>query len=168
MDSIVYLVKASNGLVSHCDCAIAPVGFPAQMSCPWCGCGWLFTCVDCQMAFAFAKGVELNESWESIAYRDMSNRLSSKPTEDMIEGWVEDMQEMHEDVIPGMIYVCLDGLFIPATAEGVNFDGWHAAHTLDFVPQIKALTDDSVVERILANPKYWKTNELPPEGVIIH
>jgi len=48
---MVYLVKASNDLISHCKCEYAPIGAPGQMDCPWCGCGWLFLCPKCRRAF---------------------------------------------------------------------------------------------------------------------
>ena len=54
----VYLVKANNDLISHCACSNAVIGAPAQMDCPWCGCGWLFVCSKCRKAFSFARAEE--------------------------------------------------------------------------------------------------------------
>ena len=45
---IVYLKKASNELISHCGCEESRISYPAQMDCPWCGCGWLFSCITCR------------------------------------------------------------------------------------------------------------------------
>src|SRR5690349_1929085 len=91
----LYLKKASNELVSHCTCDDAPITFPPQMDCPWCGCGWLFCCANCRKAFTFAVAVELDESWEATAMRDLGNRSPDfKPTEDDIAAWVEAMQEL--------------------------------------------------------------------------
>jgi hypothetical protein len=69
----LYLQKANDDFVSHCRChrGDALISSPAQMDCPWCGCGWLFTCGVCRKAFAFAEGVEINESWEETAERDV-------------------------------------------------------------------------------------------------
>jgi hypothetical protein len=160
MPSHVYLVKESNALVSHCTCAAAQIAFPPQQSCPWCGCGWLFTCIDCLKAFTFARAVELDESWRSLAYRDLRNH-TNEPELSEVEAWIDAMRELHADVVVGQTYVYLDGVFIPVDFSSVHFDGWHARHAFDFVPQVAALTDPSVIERFLANPDYWNANAPP-------
>src|SRR6266566_1407987 len=55
---MIYLRKANDNLVSHCKCDEAYISAPSQMDCPWCGCGWLFTCSHCRKAFTFAEAVE--------------------------------------------------------------------------------------------------------------
>lgn len=52
--------------------------------------------------------------------------------------------------------VCLDGLIIPSDAQGIRFEGWHSEHDLDFVPQVAAIEDESVLEEVLGNPEYWR------------
>ncbi len=161
----LYLKKANDQLVCHCTCADAPITFPPQMDCPWCGCGWLFCCANCRKAFTFAVAVELNESWEETARRDLNGRGPGfdAPTEDDIAAWVEAMQEMCKEIEPGEEYVYLDGWFIPTATDEIEIEGMHSFHELTCVPQVEALTDKSVIEEILSNQEYWTENEVPPD-----
>lgn len=160
MTSITYLAKDSAELVCHCNCDFAPVTFPPQMDCPWCGCGWLFTCIECRKAFTFARGIQVNESWEELALRDLTNQWHNKPSREDISNWVAAMKELLADVKVGGKYVCLDGVIIPAQAAKIRFDGWHCHHDLAYVPQAAALKDRSIVEEVLSNREYWKGNVL--------
>ena len=159
----IYLAKANNDLVSHCECDEALITFPPQMDCPWCGCGWLFTCIGCRKAFTFAKGIETDEPWSALARRDISNQLGETPDDEDVSQWVAAMKEITTDVKPGEEYVCFDGVLVPSNAGGLEYIGWHAEHDLDFVPQVKALEDASVIENILANVDYWQRNAVPEE-----
>jgi hypothetical protein len=58
----------------------------------------------------------------------------------------------------GIKYICLDGAIIPADAGAVQFEGWHSRHDLDFVPQVAALEDRSVITDLLSSSKYWRAN----------
>src|SRR5579863_7492987 len=151
----LYLVKDNGDLCCHCECEPAFISFPPQMDCPWCGCGWLFTCTNCRKAFTFARSVEVNASWEELAHRDLDGKYGRDPTEVDIRGWIAAMQELHADVEPGQQYVCLDGVFIPTDAAGIEFQAWHSEHHLDFVPHVRACEDYSVKEEILSNRDYW-------------
>src|SRR5689334_2744599 len=111
-DRPVYLVKANDSLVSHCRCASAYITFPPQMDCPWCGCGWLFTCIACRKAFTFAKAVVVKDSWEEIGRRDLENQWRKLPEDQEVENWVEAMKELLAGIEPGKEYVCLDGRII--------------------------------------------------------
>ena len=53
------------------------------------------------------------------------------------------------------------GIAAGCKAEGVEFDGWHAHHDLETLPQVDALSDKSVIEERLANREYWTANALP-------
>lgn len=159
--SIVYLAKDNDDLVSHCKCKTAPITFPPQMDCPWCGCGWLFSCIECRKAFTFARGVQLDTTWRDLAERDLAKLWDEQPEEEDIDQWVEAMQELLSDVEVGGRYVCLDGLFIPVDAAGVEFEGWHSRHDFDFIPQVAALNDPSIIDSILANQAYWQENAVP-------
>jgi hypothetical protein len=72
------------------------------------------------------------------------------------------MKELLADVRVGHRYVCLDGLFIPANATSLRFQGWHSRHDLPFVPQVRALTDPSVVPSILGSRAYWRRTAAQP------
>ncbi len=68
------------------------------------------------------------------------------------------MQELLEDVEPGEQYVYFDGAFIPISAAGLEFEGWHAKHLIHYLPQLKAMDDKSVIDDLLANREYWDAN----------
>jgi hypothetical protein len=163
MDTRIYLVKDNDDVCCHCTCETAYITFPPQMGCPWCGCGWLFTCMSCRKAFTFARAVEVDETWNQLAVRDLRGAWRKPPEQKDVDGWIGAMKELLADVELGKQYVCLDGLFIPTDATGVSFRGWHSEHDLDFVPQVEALTDRSIVERLLANRDYWESRRVPTE-----
>jgi hypothetical protein len=161
----LYLQRASDKLVCHCNCDDAWITFPPQMDCPWCGCGWLFCCSKCRKAFAFAKCVEINESWEETALRDLNSRGPDfeKPTADDVEAWVAAMKVMCEELEPGQEYVYLDGWFIPTDIEEISMEGMHAYHELNCVPQVEALNDPDVIKELLGNEDYWTENQVPDD-----
>ena len=156
MASHVYLVKESADLVCHCKCADALITFPPQMDCPWCGCGWLFTCIECRKAFTFARGVLVDETLEKIAVRDLRNRWEKEPAPKDVVEWVEAMRILLKDVEVGREYVYLDGFFIAADAEKVAFEGWAARHGLPRMPQSQARVDANALERSLGDINYWR------------
>jgi hypothetical protein len=160
----IYLAKESDDLVSHCRCENAMVGFPGQLDCPWCGCGWLFSCHQCRKAFTFAKGIETDEPWKSLARRDIQAIGRAEPNDIEIQEWVNGMQTLLADVEPGKTYVSFDGHFIPTDVSSLSLDGWFAHHDLDFLPQIAALQDPRVIDNILANKTYWLSNRLPDDS----
>jgi hypothetical protein len=158
--SIIYLKKCNDDLVSHCKCESAIAAYPPQMNCPWCGCGWLLTCIECRKAFTFAVAVELDTTWEELAKTDIKKRNHAEVTDEDISDWVASMKEILAGIEVGKSYVCLDGYVIPVDAEGVNIEGWMSKHNFDFVPQVKALEDRSIIDNYLSNSEYWIENEL--------
>jgi hypothetical protein len=156
----VYLAKASDDVVSHCRCELALIESPAQMDCPWCGCGWLFTCASCGKAFTFAQGVWLEESWEQTANRVMSRLLRRPPQADEAAAWVAGMRELLENVIEAEQYVYLDGFVIPRQVSGLDVEGIHSRHDLRFLPHVRALTDRNVLKQTLSSEQYWRQNQL--------
>jgi hypothetical protein len=161
----LYLKKANDQLICHCTCEQALITFPPQMDCPWCGCGWLFCCAKCRKAFTFAVAVEVNESWEATALRDLKNRGEDfdEPTDDDVAAWVEAMQVMCEDLEAGEEYVYLDGWFIPTSTDEIVIEGMHAYHELEGVPHVAALKDKSVITDLLGNQEYWTENHIEDE-----
>ena len=158
--AIVYLTKADDRLVSHCTCADVLVTYPGQADCPWCGCGWLCSCMSCRRAFTFARGLEIDATWDDLAHQDLRRRSGREPDADHVRHWIETMQSMLADVEVGGRYVCLDGKVIPIDAARVAFEGWHSRHAFDFVPQVKALTDVRVRENVLSSRAYWRRTAL--------
>jgi hypothetical protein len=53
-------------------------------------------------------------------------------------------------------YVYFDGHVIPVTADGVNIEGWHSHHQLDFAPHIAALSDPAVRDGLPGSPEDWQ------------
>lgn len=160
-ESIIYLVKDNDDLCCHCSCSDAMITFPPQMDCPWCGCGWLFTCTTCGKAFTFARAVEVQSTWEQLALCDLMGRWHTSPSDEDVVEWIAAMRALLAHVEVGKQYVCLDGRFIPTDEQGLQFEGWHAKHDLDFIPQVMALNDYFVMENILSNEEYWQSNALP-------
>jgi hypothetical protein len=158
----LYLRKANDDLVSHCDCdnADALISSPAQMDCPWCGCGWLFVCSKCGKAFTFAKGVVIHESWLTTAERVIRAAYGHEPEPGEAEEWVERMKIFLKRVQRGKIYVYFDGYVVPVTADGIEIEGSHARHELDFVPQIEAMSDQRVFDGVLCSREYWQSNRV--------
>ena len=158
----IYLRKANDDFVSHCRChrGDALIAAPSQMDCPWCGCGWLFTCGVCRKAFTFAEGFELNESWEETADRNVRAFFRREPEPEEIVEWIECMKILLKGVECGEQYVYFDGYVIPVTADGITMEGWHSHHDLDFVPQLAASSDAEVRDALLCSREYWQSNRV--------
>lgn len=157
---LVYLKRANNDLVGNCNCEDGRVTYPPQMDCPWCGCGWLFTCITCRKGFTFAVGVELETTWEDLAKEDWTGWGIKRVSKKHIADWIATMKPMLAEVKPGKKYVCLDGRVIERTAKNVEFEGIYAAHKLEKLPHVEALKDRSIEEKVLANPEYWRSRKL--------
>jgi hypothetical protein len=160
MSAHVYLTKANNDLVSFCKCDSALITSPPQADCPWCGCGWLFTCINCRKAFTFATAIETDRSWEDLSRADLRGELQVDPSADQIAEWISFMKSYIGDAIVGATYVAFDGRLIATTQTHIEFDGWHATHKLDFVPQVAAMNDASIRNRILNSEEYWQGHAL--------
>ncbi len=156
----LYLVKANDSFISHCKCITAPIGAPAQMDCPWCGCGWLFVCPQCRKAFTFARAGELDLSWEDLAHRDLDGKWSRQPTAEDIRVWIDFMKVMLKDLEPGREYVYLDGAIFPTDSKDIQFEGMHSWHELFSVPQVDALKEKDALELTLGSRRYWDDRKL--------
>lgn len=160
MTKHIYLRKYSDELVSHCRCAEGLVAYPLQLGCPWCGCGWMFSCINCGKGFTFATAILIDEPWESLAARDLQDRLQAKPSEEGIRQWVAFMKSYLANAEAGKTYVTFDGRLIPEYTPAICFDGWHSRHNIAFVPQVEALKDESIMDSILTNRDYWKSRSI--------
>jgi hypothetical protein len=162
MSSHLYLTKANNDVISHCSCTDALVTFPSQMDCPWCGCGWLFTCIECRKAFVFARAIETDQTWEDLARRDLTNKWHESPSEDDILDWATAMEELMQDLVLNQEYVYLDGFFLPLDAKGPrgnNFTFFAGRYAADLVCATErnrrrspVYVENFVTER---RPKMW-------------
>jgi hypothetical protein len=163
----LYLAKANNEGVCHCECDQALISWPAQMDCPWCGCGWLFTCMKCRKAFTFAKAVRLDSSLEELArleHKRMGARTA--PSDDDIAEMVERMNlllEPIEDEDDTFVYfdgyliaTFYDDLFRSGKEEPLPIRGMHRDHELAEVPHLRFRDDPSLAESSwLSDPEYW-------------
>jgi hypothetical protein len=57
-------------------------------------------------------------------------------------------------------YVYFDGYVFPVIADGINIEGWHSHHQLDFVPQVAALADAETCDGLLCSTAYWQSNRV--------
>jgi len=158
--SILYLVKKNDEFISFCSCKESLVGDPGQLDCPWCGCGWLFSCTKCRKAFSFAVAVEIDKTWEEIAAEDLYGYNKKQPTPEEISEWVEFMKAMQGEIELGKTYVYLDGVFISAEEENFSMEGWYANHKFEHVPQLAALKNPEIQKLVLSNPEYWRKNQI--------
>jgi hypothetical protein len=164
MPKTVYLERANRSLICHCRCRNSLVAAPVQMDCPWCGCGWLFTCLNCRKAFTFARGVEVDESLEDLATQDLAARHGTDLELADVAGWVEWMSVLLKAVEPGREYVYLDGYFIDVETTPLQFDGWHSRHDLPWVPQARALEDPTALNDTVGAEEYWVQTKVQDEG----
>ena len=160
MAKVIYLRKANDDLLSHCDCGDGRITSSPQADCPWCGCGWLFTCIGCRKAFSFAVGVELDMTWEELARADLAGLGLPEISESDVEEWVDDMQGWLADVVPGREYACLDGVLWERDARDVEFEGIYASHRFDRLPHLDVLAGKSAVGDVLGSVEYWQANQL--------
>ncbi len=159
----VFLARANNDLISHCKCEKPFIGAPAQMDCPWCGCGWLFVCPKCRKAFTFARAEECELTWEQLAHNDLDGKYGRQPCQEEIDDWIGFMKVLTKDIQPGKVYVYIDGWVFPASEKQLHFEGMHARHDLPVVPQAAALSDRQSLEKTLGNRGYWDDRKLNRE-----
>ena len=152
----VFLAKADDELISHCKCDHTFIGAPGQMDCPWCGCGWLFLCPKCRKAFAFARAVECNLSWEELAHNDLGGKYGRQPDPEEVDEWIAFMKMMTKNLELGKRYVYIDGWVFPTDQRYLQFDGFHAHHDLPEIPQVAALRQREFLDDTLGNREYWR------------
>jgi len=159
-DKIVYLKKANARLVANCKCQDGRISYPAQMDCPWCGCGWLFTCMSCRQAFTFGVGVEIEADWESLSREDWTAFGLPTVSARQVKSWIKDMKALLADVKVGEIYACLDGVLFHQDAKNIKFSGLYARHDLQRLPHVEALNKKSILNEVLGSAEYWRSRRL--------
>ncbi|MFK7820241.1 MAG: hypothetical protein AB8G99_16080 [Planctomycetaceae bacterium] len=160
-----FFFKSNQQLISHCECDNEPAMSTCQMDCPWCGCGWLFSCSKCSKAFTFAEVRETDLSLEQIAKREASTRgIQDSIGDDDIADWVLNMSQIVGEFEVGDQVVYIDGEYLKSDAESVEFDGYFAAHKFEKLPHAEALaTNPDLLDEILGQPSYWFDRELPDD-----
>lgn len=155
-----HLVKANDDVLSHCKCAASLAAGPGQLDCPWCGCGWLISCMDCRKAFTFARVTEVDMTYRDLAARDLAARGFDADEEDVAE-WAKWLEEALAPLPIGAIVVYLDGHYLPVDARDIDIEGDFAAHQFAQLPHALALDDPSQLRATLGNTGYWLERELP-------
>jgi len=130
------------------------------MDCPWCGCGWLFVCPICRKAFTFARAEKVKLSWEQLAHRDLDGKWGRDPSPEEVVEWIDFMKILTKDVELGREYAYIDGWVFPVDERDLWFEGWHARHELERIPQVVALEDRTYLERTLGSQEYWRSRRL--------
>jgi hypothetical protein len=159
----VFLAKANNDLISYCKCEHTFIGAPAQMDCPWCGCGWLFICPKCRKAFTFARAERCDLTWEELAHNDLDGKYGKQPSQEDVDEWIGFMKILTKNLEPGKQYAYIDGWVFPIDKRQLSFEGAHARHNLEAVPQATALSDRESLEQTLGNPGYWQERKIERE-----
>ena len=140
---VKYLSKANDDVLSHCACTDTLAAGPAQLDCPWCGCGWLTTCIKCRRAFTFARVVDVDRTYADIVREDFAARGDTALDEEV-----------------GDIVVYLDGSYLPLDTENFAYDGWFAQHDFDRLPHALALEQPNALRDTLGDKQYWVDREL--------
>jgi predicted RNA-binding Zn-ribbon protein involved in translation (DUF1610 family) len=159
---VKYITKANNDVLSHCQCDNEIAAGPSQLDCPWCGCGWLISCMKCRKAFTFGRVVDVDRSYADIVREDFANR-GETVGEDEIEHGAEWMAGAMADLTVGDTVVYLDGSYLPVSTTNFAYDGWHAQHDFDRLPHAIALEQPNALRETLGDKAYWDERELVDE-----
>ena len=154
-----FFFKKNDKVLSYCQCVNEPANSSIQLDCPWCGCGWLFTCSKCQKAFTFAEVRETDQSLLELGRRDLTARCPVSENE--IAAWAQAMSEVLDCFKLGDTVIYLDGSYWTVDATDVEFTGDFAAHKLAYLPHAEALSEPSRLQTVLGNKDYWLSRERP-------
>lgn len=160
-----WIVKASDEGVSCCSCAEALARLPGadQLDCPWCGCGWLFSCASCGLAFTYGRIAEV-ETWPTQIAHDMltlnddGTHAEVIPTRNL--GRLPALRDAiaNQSSLLGAVgsdVVIIDGRVLPLDYEmrSAGFVGRRGVHRLSRLPQFVTRDHHALVEAF-AKP-YW-------------
>jgi hypothetical protein len=157
-----YLVRSSRDTICWCDCSSAMVTPPGmgQMACPWCGCGFLFSCLRCRLAFTFAKCVDMPLTSKQIVREDYRTYFSGKePDANDVKLLSEHLEAATDTLVLGCEYVVLDGRLLRVDRHG-HFIGSYGRHTLDRLPHADHRQDRDALVRSLDRNYWLKAAEL--------
>ena len=145
-----------------CQCSETLAAGPAQLECPWCGCGWLLSCVKCRKAFTFGRVIDVDRTYADIAREDLSAR-GSEPSDEDIADAADWLAEAYADLAIGDIVVYLDGAYLKLDTTDFAYDGWFAQHDFDRLPHSLAITDPLALRDTLGSQQYWRDREFETE-----
>ncbi len=148
-------------LAKGCECpAPTPATIGNQFDCPWCGCGWMLSCVACRRGFVFAVAEDRGESIADLVARQAAHHAEDFPSvapatpaeQAEIASYYE---KWYRVLTPGARYVVFDDVIVPVTAPRCYVRGAYGEHRLAYVPQVAAALDQKVLRDVLCAPKYW-------------
>jgi hypothetical protein len=156
-----FFFKASDDVLSFCQCDDEPAMSSGQLDCPWCGCGWMIACSKCTKSYVFAEVRETDIPLAELARREAKTLGLKDVTKDDIRLWVDDMTETlsHFDVGDTVVY--LDGAYWTVDSTHLKYDGYYASHKLDRLPHTEALNDPPSLRAMLGDKQYWLDRERP-------
>lgn len=102
-------------------------------------------------------------TWEQLAYYDLDGKYGKQPTRENIAEWIGFMKMFTKDIQLGEEYAYLDGFVLPVFERNLHFNGIHARHDLEVVPQTVALLDRKLIENTIGNRSYWNDRKLNRE-----
>lgn len=158
----LHLERSSTDGLCFCECERALVAVPDQLGCPWCGCGWLFSCAFCGKAFTYAKPVSVNTPLAEIVERDFLGR-GLKKDRSMIREGVDYMEWMLGQVQEGIEYVYFDGYPLPLDIKNIKLEGKFGVHLIKSLPHVKERKVPGTLEKELSRVSYWTRREHKPE-----
>ena len=155
-----WLAKANDDILSFCTCTSPLASGPGQLDCPWCGCGWLISCIDCRKPFVFAQVAEIDRTYQDIVRMDFKSR-GYEPDPETIENCALWMAEAVAELQLGEIVVYLDGCYFPVHQQAIEFEGDYAFHQFDRLPHAMALETTDALRNMLGEKSYWFDRERP-------
>jgi hypothetical protein len=156
-----WFAKANDDVISHCRCEGALAATEGQFDCPWCGCGWLISCIECRKAFTFAKIVDVDSTYEEILTKDAKTRGLKTVTPEDIAHYAATMRDLLAPLELGATIVYLDGRYFQIDETDIEFEGFHARHKLDRLPHALTREDPDYLLRTLGDMQYWSDRERP-------
>ncbi len=162
MDQVTLWVKKDSSIehpIDWCQCQGPQwIALPSQMDCPWCGCGYLWSCASCRKAFTFGviaaidgDGIQEVLDHQMRAYAGLRAPWAS-------------MFDQHQMILllslyrPGQRVAYLDGRAIPVpTNDGpVTVNGQVKRHALDPLPH---LAGKEQLLKVLGSRFYWQDED---------
>jgi len=152
------IAKANNDVISWCECAKTTAAYPGQLDCPWCGCGWLFSCSRCHKSFTFGRMVKAEKPLAQYAEAEIKSR-GWDIDDALVEDWVSYHEFLAGYLSAGQEVVYLDGNVFSTDTTDLEFKGWYAHHQLAQMPHSQRTAE--ALESILGDTAYWTERELP-------
>jgi hypothetical protein len=155
------LIKENDDLLSFCRCEETTFAVSGQQDCPWCGCGFMFSCLSGRKGFIFAKVVESTTSFLEIMQRnaEVFGITASLDDADLIEEadfWRTKVEQLNV----GQVCVILDETIVGIESRNISFDGSYAHHEFDVIPHVSANGSQKALLSILGKAGYWTSREL--------